>query len=374
MSDQPARRIQPAALKRFCEQVFDKMGVAETDAQLAAEILIAADVRGVFSHGVAHLRRYVNGIRAGTIAARPSERVIIETPVTATIDAGAGLGPPVSYRAMQKAIQKACDTGVGFVNVRNSNHYGIAGYYAMMALPHDCIGFATTNASAKVMPTFGRKPTLGTNPIAIAAPALTQRPFVLDMATSAVALGKVEIADQLGQPIPEGWAMYKDGLPATDSHRAMDEFKNNLGAGLVSLGGLGELFGGHKGYGLAMSVDIFAALLSGAAPSPLAYPNAPAGQALPANLGHFFGAWRIDCFRPVDEFKKAMDDYLQLLRQVPKVPDQQRIYIPGEKEFEAEERHRRDGIPVNRTVAKDLQALALELHVEPLPQGTLADW
>ncbi len=365
MPDQPARRVQADALVRFCVEVFEKIGVAEGDAHLAAEILVAADLRGVFSHGIAHLRRYVSAIQAGTIAARPSERVVIETPVTATIDAGAGLGQPVSYRAMQKAIHKARETGVGFVNVRNSNHYGIAGYYAMMALPHDCIGFATTNASAKVMPTFGRKPTLGTNPIAIAAPAFTQLPFVLDMATSAVALGKIEIADQLGQPIPEGWAMYKDGLPATDSHRAMDEFRNNLGAGLLSLGGPGELFGGHKGYGLAMGVDIFAALLSGAAPSPLAYPNTPEGQALPANLGHFFGAWRIDCFRPVDEFKKAMDDYLQLLRQVPKVAGQARIYIPGEKEFEAEERHRRDGIPVNRTVAKDLQALAQELHVEP---------
>ncbi|MBI5304730.1 MAG: Ldh family oxidoreductase [Chloroflexi bacterium] len=364
MSESNRVRVQKQALNDFCVEVFQKVGVADQDARLTADILVAADARGIASHGVAHLRRYVDGLRAGTIAARPAERVVTETPVTAVIDARAGLGQPVSYRAMQKAIQKAREVGVGFVSVRNSNHHGIVGYYAMMALPHDCIGLAMTNASPKVMPTFGRKPTLGTNPIAIAAPAGAERPFVLDMATSAVALGKIEIAEQLDKPVPEGWAMYRDGTPATDSHRAMDEFKRNLGAGLLSLGGAGELLGGHKGFGLAISVEIFTALLSSAAPSPLTYPKTPDGKPLPANVGHFFGAWRIDCFRPVDEFKIAMDDYQQLLKNVPKVPGQDRIYIHGEKEFEAEERNRRDGIPINNKVAADLRALAQELQVK----------
>jgi len=366
MSNQIAQRVQAEALKGFCAQVFQKVGVAEEDARLTADILVAADLRGISSHGVAHLRRYVDGLRTGTFAAHPTEQVVTETPVMAVIDAGAGLGQPVSYRAMQKAIQKAREIGVGFVSVRNSNHHGVVAYYATMALPHDCIGLSMTNASPKVMPTFGRKPTLGTNPLAIAAPAGKQRPFVLDMATSAVALGKIEIADQLDRPIPEGWALYKDGLPATDSRRAMDEFKRNLGAGLLSLGGAGELLGGHKGYGLAIGVDIFTALLSGAAASPLTYPKTPEGKPLPANLGHFFGAWRIDCFRPVEEFKKAMDDYQQLLKNVPKVEGQDRIYIHGEKEYEAEERHLRDGIPLNRRVAADLRALAQELQVESI--------
>ena len=364
MSDQIVQRVQAEALKGFCAQVFQKVGVAEQDARLAADILVAADLRGISSHGVAHLRRYADGLRAGTIVARPPEQVVTETPVMAAIDAGAGLGQPVSYRAMQKAIQKAEQVGAGFVSVRNSNHHGAVGYYAMMALPHDCIGLAMTNASSKVMPTFGRRPTLGTNPLAIAAPAGRQRPFVLDMATSAVALGKIEIADQLDKPIPEGWAMYKDGLPASDSHRAMDEFKRNLGAGLLPLGGAGELLGGHKGYGLAISVEIFTALLSGAAPSPLTYPKTPDGKPLPANVGHFFGAWRLDCFRPVEEFKQAMDDYQQLLKNAPKVEGRDRIYIHGEKEYEAEERHLREGIPLNRKVAADLRALAQELQVE----------
>jgi LDH2 family malate/lactate/ureidoglycolate dehydrogenase len=363
MSDQIAR-VQAEALKSFCAQVFQKVGVAEEDARLAADILVSADLRGIASHGVAHLRRYADGLRTGMFAARPLEHIVSETPVTAVIDAGAGLGQPVSYRAMQQAIQKAKQVGVGFVSVRNSNHHGVVAYYAMMALPHNCIGLSMTNASPKVMPTFGRKPTLGANPLAIAAPAGQQRPFVLDMATSAVALGKIEVADQLDKPIPEGWAMYKDGLPATDSHRAMDELKRNLGAGLLPLGGAGELLGGHKGYGLAISVEIFTALLSGAAPSPLTYSKTPEGKPLPANIGHFFGAWRIDCFRPVEEFKKAMDDYQQLLKNVPKVEGQDRIYIHGEKEYEAEERHLREGIPLNRKVAADLRALAQELQVE----------
>jgi L-2-hydroxycarboxylate dehydrogenase (NAD+) len=364
MSDQTVVRVPEQVLKNFCFQIFRQVGVSEEDARLTADLSVTADLRGVASHGVAHLRRYADGLRAGTIVARPQERVVTETPVTAVIDAGAGLGHPVSYRAMQRANEKARQVGVGFVSVCNSNHHGILANYAMMALPHDCIGLAMTNASSKVMPTFGRQPTLGTNPIAIAAPAGTQRPFVLDMATSAIALGKIEIADQLDKPIPEGWALYKDGTPATDSHRAMDEFRRNLGAGLLSLGGVGELFGGHKGYGLAITVEIFTALLSSAAPSPLTYPKTPEGKPGHANIGHFFGVWRVDCFRPVAEFKKAMDDYQQLLKDVPKAPGQDRIFIHGEKEFEAAERNRREGVPINQTVAADLRKLARELKIE----------
>jgi L-2-hydroxycarboxylate dehydrogenase (NAD+) len=364
MSDPSTLRVQAKTLSDFCVQVFRRVDVAEDDARIAADILVTADLRGVSSHGVAHLRRYVNGIQAGTIVARPSEKVVTETPVAAAIDAGAGLGMPVSYRAMQKAIQKACEAGVGFVSVRNSNHFGIAAYYAMLALPHNCIGLSMTNASRKVVPTFGRHATLGTNPLAIAAPAGKHRPYVLDMATSVTALGKIEIADQLGKPIPEGWAIDKDDLPATDAHRAFDEFTRNVGGGLLPLGGAGELLGGHKGYGLAIGVETFTALLSGAAVSPLTYPKTPEGKALPANVGHFFGAWRIDCFRPIEEFKSAMDDYQQLLKDAPKVDGQDRIYIPGEKEYEAAERHRREGIPINRKVAEDLRALAQELQLE----------
>ena len=364
MPDQVAQPVQAEPLKDFCVQAFQKVGVAEQDARITADILVAADLRGVSSHGVAHLRRYVDGLRAGSIIACPQEKMLAETPATAAMDAGAGLGQPVSYRAMQRAIQKALEVGVGFVTVRNSNHYGIAGYYAMMALPHNCIGISMTNASSKVVPTFGRNAALGTNPIAVAAPAGIEYPFVLDMATSTVSQGKIEIADQLDKPIPSGWAIDKLGRPAEEAHRTLDELKRNIGGGLLPLGGEGELLSGYKGYGLALWVEIWAALLSGAAYATLTYPKTPEGAALPANLGHFFGAWRIDSFRPVDEFKAAMDNLQKLLRNVAKVEGHDRIYIPGEKEFQAAERYSQEGIPLNRRVAADLGVLAQELGVE----------
>ena len=352
---------QAHELYDLCVRAIQKAGVLEHDARITADILVAADLRGVASHGVAHLRRYMDGLRGGTIVARPQEQVLAETPATAAMDAGAGLGQPVSFRAMQKAIQKASNAGVGFVTVRNSNHFGIAGYYAMMALERDCIGFTMTNASPKVIPTFGRNAVLGTNPIAVAAPAGRERPFVLDMATSTVSLGKLEIADQLDRRLPSGWATDASGLPAQDAHRALDEFKRNVGGGLLPLGGEGELLSGYKGYGLALWVEVLSALLSGSAFATLTYPGRREGKPLPANLGHIFGAWRIDAFRPVDEFKAAMDDLQQLLKNAPKAEGHDRIYIHGEKEYEAMERNLRQGIPLNARVAADLDALAQEL-------------
>ena len=356
-------RVESQVLSDFCARAFEKLGVTEEDARITAQVLVAADLRGVFSHGVAHLKRYVDGLRAGTIIAQPRPAIVVENPTTATIDAGAGLGPPVAYRAMQKAIGKACELGTGFVAVRNSNHYGIAGYYAMMALEHDCIGLSVTNGSPMVVPTFGRNAMLGTNPIAVAAPAGKEPPFVLDMATSTVALGKLEIADQLDKPIPLGWAIDERGLPTDNATRSLKQFRGRAGGGLLPLGGEGELLGGYKGYGLSLWVDIFSSILSGAAYANLTYPKSPEGKALPANIGHFFGAWRIDSFRPADEFKAAMDDLQQLMRNAPKAEGQRRIYIPGEKECEHTARHLRDGIPLNAKVAGELEAIASELGV-----------
>ena len=357
-------RVQAQALKEFTWQVFQKVNVAREDARIAAEVLVAADLRGVASHGVAHLRRYVDGLRHGLIAARPSERVIVETPSTATIDAGNGLGQPVAYRAMQRAIQKAREVGTGFVNVRHSNHYGIAAYYAMLALEHDCIGLSLTNASPLVLPTFARQPMLGTNPISVAVPAGQARPYVLDMATSTVALGKYEVAERLGQPAPAGWAVKVDGTPLTDANEAMDKFRRRTGVGLLPLGGEGELHGGHKGFGLAVWVDVMCGVLSGAGYANLIAQRGPDHQPQVANVGHFFGAWRIDAFRPVAEFKAAMDDLQQRLKAAPKADGRERIYLAGEKEFEATERHLRDGIPLDPKLAAGLRLIAQELAVE----------
>jgi L-2-hydroxycarboxylate dehydrogenase (NAD+) len=352
---------QAEDLRAFCVAALCRVGVEERDACITADVLVAADLRGVASHGVGHLRRYVDGLRAGTIVACPQARVVAETPVTASLDAGAGLGPPASYRAMQRAIRKAAALGAGFVTVRNSNHFGIAGYYAMLALDHDCIGLAMTNASPKAVPTFGRHSVLGTNPIAVAAPAGRARPFVLDMATTTVALGKLEIAARLDRPVPEGWAVHGDGLPVQDPGRALAEFWSNAGGGLLPLGGAGEALSGYKGYGLALWVEIFSAVLSGAAFATYTYPKTPDGTKLAANIGHFFGAWRIDAFRPADEFRAAMDELQQVLKNAAKVPGQERIYIHGEKEYEAAERHLADGIPLAPRLAADLDALGREL-------------
>ena len=357
-------RVRAEILQDFCVRVFEKMGVPEKDARITAGVLVTANLRGIDSHGVARLRRYVNGLRDGMMIARPDVQVVTETPTTALIDAGGGLGQPPSYRAMEKAIQKALHLGAGFVTVRNSNHFGIAGYYAMMALEHDCIGISMTNAAVLVVPTFGRDAMLGTNPIAVAAPAGQEQPFVLDMATSTVPRGKLEVYHRQEKPLPLGWATDETGTPTTETERVLENFKQRAGGGLLPLGGAGELLRGYKGYGLALLVDVLCAILSGAAYADTVYPKDEQGHPLPSAIGHFFGVLRVDGFRPVDEFKAAMDDIQRRLKDTPKAEDAERIYIHGEKEYEEAQRRSRDGIPLNPKVAADLRAVAQEVGVE----------
>jgi L-2-hydroxycarboxylate dehydrogenase (NAD+) len=367
MENEEIVRIQADSLKDLCIRVFQKMGLPEEDARITAGVLVATDLRGIDSHGVARLGFYVERLRNGVIVPRSKVRTVAETPVTALIDAGGGMGQPVSYRAMEKAIQKAMDVGAGFVAVRNSNHYGIAGYYAMMALEHDCIGVSMTNSSVFVVPTFGREAMLGTNPIAVAAPAGRERPFVLDMATSIVPFGKLEVYDWLGKATPPGWASDEDGAPATDPKRVMQNLMTQAGGGLMPLGGAGESLGGHKGYGLVLLVDVLCGVLSGACYADLVNPKTADGRPLPSGLGHFFGALQVQAFRPVAEFKAAMDDLQQRLRNAPKAEGQDRIYIHGEKEFEEAERRSREGIPLSPKVLAELGEIARELDVEFAP-------
>jgi LDH2 family malate/lactate/ureidoglycolate dehydrogenase len=296
--------------------------------------------------------------------AQPDTAVVTETPTTVLIEAGGGLGQPVSYRAMETAIDKAKMSGTGFATVRNSNHFGIAGYYAMMALEHDCIGISMTNAAVLVVPTFGRDAMLGTNPISVAAPAGEEWPFVLDMATSTVPRGKLEVYHRLEKPIPLGWATDENGTPTEDTGGVLDNLKRRVGGGLLPLGGAGELLGGHKGYGLTLLVDVLCGVLPGAAYANLVYPKDAEGNPLPSAIGHFFGAWRVDAFRPVEDFKATMDDLQRRLKNAPKAEGQDRVYIHGEKEYEETERNARHGIPLNPKVAADLQAIGEELGVE----------
>jgi L-2-hydroxycarboxylate dehydrogenase (NAD+) len=355
--------VRPDALRAFCVRVFEKLNVPTEEAQVTADVLLAANLRGIDSHGVARLRRYVKGLQDGVMLARPEEKVVSEAATTALIDAGAGLGQPVSYRTMRLAIEKADRYGTGFVTVRNSNHYGIAGFYAMMALEHDMIGISMTNAAPLVLPTFGRDAILGTNPIALAAPAGEERPFVLDMATSTVSRGKLEVYNRQENPLPLGWATDETGTPTADAARVLDNMLARRGGGLLPLGGAGEEFSGHKGYGLALMVDILCGVLPGAGYADVIYPETAEGKPLPADVGHFFGAIKISAFRPLDEFKATMDDIIRRLKNAPKAKGATRIYIHGEKEHEEAER-RAAGIPLGPKVEADLKALAQELGVE----------
>lgn len=363
MAQEEGIRVQAEPLKAFCRRVFEKLDVPPQDAEVTADNLVSADLRGISSHGVARLRRYVNGLRDGVMLARPNVQVVHETPATALIDGGGGLGQPVSARAMKMAIQKAQTVGAGFVAVRNSNHFGIAGYYAMMALEHQMIGISMTNAAVLVVPTFGRDAMLGTNPISVAAPAGQERPYVLDMATSTVPRGKLEVYNRQEKPLPLGWATDERGKPTTDAGRVLQNLLARAGGGLLPLGGAGELMGGHKGYGLALLVDILCGVLPGAGYANTIYPKTPDGKPLPANVGHFFGALRVDAFRPLEAFKATMDDIIHRLKQTPKAEGAERIYIHGEKEFEMEEDRRVNGVVLHPKVVADLEVIAQEVGV-----------
>lgn len=335
----------------FTENVFRSMGCPEADATLATESLLAADLRGVDSHGVARLIGYVRLWEAGRINPTPRVGVTYETPSTAVVDGDGGLGLVVAPKAMEVAIEKARMAGTGWVSVRNSNHFGIAGYHAMKALAHDMIGLAMTNASPLVAPTHSLDRLLGTNPIAVAIPAAEQPDFVADFATTTAANGKLEILQRKNQPAPTGWIQDKEGNVSTNPNELKD------GGALQPLGGE---TGSHKGYCLGSVVDIFSAVLSGANYGPwvppfvafLQPPADPVGQ----GIGHFFGAMRVDAFRPADEFKAHMDNWISTFRNARAVPGQQ-VLIPGDPERESSAKRLLEGIPLLDPVVKDLEAV-----------------
>jgi len=354
--------IAEQPLRQFCEGVLKKLGVPAEDARITTDVLVVADLRGIESHGVARLGRYVAGLKEGFMRPTDQTRVLKETKATALIDGGQSLGQVVGKRGMDLAIKKARDTAVGVVAVRNSNHYGIAGYYSLMALEHNLIGISTTNAGPLVVPTFGRTSILGTNPISLAAPALKEKAFVLDMATSTVPRGKVEVYNRLGKPMPHGWAVDETGRSSTDPKRVLTALANRLGGGLLPLGGEGEDLGGHKGYGLALMVDVLSGVLSGAATGLQVY----ADEKRP-NVGHFFMALDPAAFRPLDEFRRDMDRLARELKDSPKAHGQERIYVHGEKSFALMEKHRKAGIPLDPKVVENLKKIGTDLGI---PWGT----
>src|SRR5437016_8869167 len=351
-------RVDEKALRGFCEQVLRKLGVPADDARTTTDVLVLADLRGIDSHGVARLGRYVTGLKAGFMKPKDQSRVVRETKATALIDGGQSLGQVIGKKGMDLAIKKARDTAVGVVAVRNSNHYGIAGYYALMALEHHLIGVSMTNAGPLVVPTFGRTSILGTNPISLAAPAMKEKAFVLDMATSTVPRGKVEVYNRLGQPMPHGWAGDQTGRSSTDPARVLNALAKRLGGGLLPLGGEGEDLGGPKGYGPALMVDVLCGVLSGAATGLQVY----ADEKKP-NVGHFFMALDPTAFRPLDEFRRDLDRLARELKDSPRAQGQNRIYVHGEKSFARMEKFRKEGIPLDSKVVDGLKKIGTDLGI-----------
>jgi len=353
------------ALRRFCERVFRHFDVPANDARQAAAVLSAADRRGIDSHGVARLKTYVDLLQMGQINPRPNIEVVRETPSTATVDGDNGLGLVVGPRANALAMEKAEAVGSGWVSVCNTNHYGIAGYYVLQALERDLIGMAMTNSTKLVAPFRGAERMLGTNPIAIAFPGKTEPPVVIDMATSCVAYGKVEIKRREQAEMPYGWAIDRAGHPTRDP-AAMIE-----GGAQLPLGS-DEDRGGHKGYCLASMVDILTSVLSGANWGPFAPPFAlrqdVPEKSVGKGIGHFFGAWQIEGFRDPEAFKTQIDEWVRTFRATKPAPGAEEVLIPGDPERQAEARRAKEGVPVLGPVVSDLRHVA-EVTGIPLGEG-----
>jgi LDH2 family malate/lactate/ureidoglycolate dehydrogenase len=346
----------------FMVDALVAMGVPVDDAKIIADVLITSDLWGVRSHGVAHLKMYHERMKVGLQLPVTKLTVVKDTPTTAVMDGGNGMGMVVGYHAMKLAIQKAKQYGLGAVAVRNSSHYGVAGYYPMMAVREGLVGLSVTNAHPSTAPTFGVRPMLGTNPIAVAAPTDEPFPYMFDAATSIAPRGKIEIAARANKPIPEGWVIGQDGKSATDSGGMIKQMNEGAMA-LLPVGGMGELMGGHKGYGLATMVEIFsAAFQNGTYLWGLTDTDA-VGKPQFLRIGHFFLAIDIEHFIPLADFKQVTGNMMRELRSSPRAPGQPRIYTAGEKEYYNTQRVQAEGVEITPGVQKALQALRQELRL-----------
>lgn len=347
-------------LRTFTNAVFKKMGSSDEHAALATDVLIKSDLRGIDSHGVARLSGYVRLWEKGRINANPNIRIVHETPTTATVDGDGGLGLVVAPFAMKVAIEKAETYGTGWVAVKNSNHFGIAGYHALMAVEKDMIGISMTNASPLVAPTYANERLLGTNPMCYAFPAGKYPPLIVDMATAAAANGKLEIAQRANKDVPDGWVQDKDGNPSVNPN----ELKS--GGSLLPLGS-DKNHGSHKGYGLGATVDILSAVLSGANYGPWVPPFVsflePPTDSVGEGIGHFLGAMRVDGFRPAADFKSHLDNWIERFKNAKTIDPNQKVIIPGEPEYDFEQERKIVGIPIIDAVVTDLNELANKLNL-----------
>jgi len=348
-------------LLEFTNTIFIKMGCSKEDALKASKVFLAAELRGLSSHGMIRIKDYYQLWKANRINTKPTIRIVHETPSTAVVDGDGAIGMIAATKSMEIAIQKADKCGSGWVSTRGSNHFGIAGYYAMMALEREMIGITMTNANPLVAPTFSISRLLGTNPIAVAIPADKQPPFVADFSTTPIARGKLAIAEKKGEKTLFGYVQDKEGKPSNEP----SILKN--GGSMLTLGGDYE-HGSHKGYCLSAIVDIFSAVLSGANFGPYVPPSVAFLPVLEEKIGegtgHFFGAIRIDAFQPADEFKTKMDTWIETFRKAKSSPGLPDVKIPGDLEREKEEIIRKKGIQIIPAVAEELKEIAGELGIK----------
>ena len=347
-------------LREFSTRIFLHFGVRKADAEQAADVLASADLRGIDSHGVARLTSYFDLLSEGLINPTPKIKILRSTLSTATVDGDNGLGLVVGPQANKIAMDMAEKAGSGWVSICNTNHYGIAGYYVLQALKRDMIGWAMTNSTKLVTPLWGAERMLGTNPIAIAFPGKDEPPIVIDMATCAAAYGKIEMARRRGQPIPQGWGIDNQGRGTTNPDDIV------AGGALLPLGSDRER-GGHKGYGLAIMVDVLCGALGGANWGPFTPPFA-LRQEIPSRsvgkgIGHFFGAMRIDGFIEADEFKRQIDDFIRTFRATKPAPGTNGPLIPGDPEREAERVRSKDGVPLIMPVVEELRAISKKIGI-----------
>jgi L-2-hydroxycarboxylate dehydrogenase (NAD+) len=358
-------RIEYEKMKRIAEDVFLQFGYSRKDSKIIADVILEADLRGIESHGVQRLNHYYQSIKQGKVKVNQQIEIVHETPVSAVIDAHEVAGQLSSYQAMQLAIQKTKNVGLGMVVTKNANHYGIAGYYPNMAIKEGLLGISMTNAEAMIPPTFGKRAMLGTNPIAVGINA-EPYPFILDMATSVVPRGKTEVYIKKKQPMPLGWALDRNGRETQDAVEVNYVIKNKLFGGLLPLGGALEIFGGHKGYGLALMVEIFTGIFAGGYTSN--FTCGYSGPGIPLKNEFKF----CSCFITIDygifgdktEIENKLSIYLQQIRDSEKAEGQTRIYTHGEKEAEARQDRIKNGILVNDATLAEIQKLCDELGIE----------
>lgn len=355
--DFPDRNFPAQQLRRFTRRVFEYFGVPPEDAALAADVLAYSDEHGIDSHGVARLKTYYDLLKSGRINPQPELKIVRSKGSVATVDGDNGLGLVIGPKCMEIAMKMAADFGSGWVSVCNTNHYGAAGYYPVMALPHDLIGLSMTNTTKGVAPFLGAEKMLGTNPIAMAFPGLEEPPIVIDIASSAVSYGKVEIARRKGETIPEGWCIDREGFSTRQPAEMME------GGALLPLGSY-TAGSGHKGYCLATLVDVLSAVLSGANWGPFAVPFAIhselPGRQVGKGIGHFFGALDIEGFRDKMEFKRDIDEWIRTLRGTRPLPGHTEVLIPGDPERRAYAKRRAEGVPLNAEVVSSLESIAAD--------------